>query len=309
MLVFTAMAVALAVPHAMAAAPPSSGAREVAGDDLRRAVLEAWRASALEQKVPRPTIDSCAELLEDVLRAEVFHVSQEALAEITKSLPSLVATNTKEFGADTWTKGSGHFLVFCLADAFRRAEKPPSGEELQKVEASYASCVRLAAEKVAANLLNRLPKEDAGKWRGTVSEASRTLERQLADNIKQLQSNALFPGFRRSLGAASRDSFLARFEQADAYPKYDEPPQVMTTKDEWYRQQLRGFVAQQSVEALFWLAMEDLTPKLRFNPYFGHTLVFGTAHLSGSSGEWPIALRMQPNTRKNAENGWKRGAK
>lgn len=283
--------------------------------------IELWEEIADELSVPREAIGNTGKIIEEVLdfalaNCEESEPTAETLQEYRLALRNFVPTQYQYLPQSPNLmprEGSQYWLAFCIAEASVRAcnvtdyGNPPNPD--------YDQIIREIVDKIIRPcFIEILTEEDYQRWSGKIEKGILEFEANMHTCIFRFQTDPLCPAFRKPEMRPSTMEAIREWFEIENYkrmPKYEEPLEMMVSKDKRYESDLRSFFNGRAVEAcLFQLFFREIEPVVRKNRYWGNMKwlaeSLSTSDNRGALPNWPVRVRMRPNDTLNKIEKWNR---
>jgi hypothetical protein len=269
--------------------------------------VRTWSEVASRHNILEENTKEVAELMSNTLNSRFSHVPVPSLSTLEEEH---YRSSMERFIATQYERGSkrfGYWLVFCVVEAASRQTIQTARPE--EIREDYRQTIKtISNTMIIPRFQKELSHSEYQQWEGEIQEAIRTFEDEIIGCIEQFQEDFLCPAFREThrVDAETLESIGTWIAKTKHFPRYEEPDQLMVSKDKRFRHRLESFMGRGAVNlCLFNLFLGDIRPKIKHNEYWGY-MEWGAVSESvvkdadkDKGLSWPLVVRMEPNQMLN----------
>lgn len=286
--------------------------------------VEFWigslREAARQENLAPDFVKQVEEILHecmDLFRSEMY-LSSEHREALRVSLLNFMGTQLKmESPPRPLSSRKAYWLAYCMLAADRRYQKQDSSDDSSH---KYEDLFESICDSVITPAFQRvLTPEDYAQWENEINDGMTGLRVQMLAYINRCRGDILCPFFRDAVDdsyierPAEMEFLSAWFELDKHIPAYEEPTEMMVSKDIRYRAKLSSFFKSSAYDqTLFSVAVCGMKPELMKNSYWGHMKWGAENDFPSKSTEdllvWPVKPGISPNERLNKIKNWTRAS-
>jgi len=276
-----------------------------------RGFIKIWKKVAKDYNLHPDIIEIASVLMEDVLEyagvSKLNDSTDEKLwREYESSLRNFVATYEPQFRDVESRKEPCYWLAYCVVEAALRY--PVDANRRETIRTDYEKTVAELKTTLRKGIKKRIESKDYQRLEDKIEEALDKFEEVMNECIRRYQQDFLCPSFTEKVIPATCERLKKR-NSILTFPKYEQPEELMVSKDRRYFYELEDFLRNAARSYLFDLFLWQIRNEIHCNDYWGWmSWHANTHHQQGIKGSlvWPAVVAMEQNKVENNVKNWKR---
>ena len=249
-------------------------------------VVQCWNKVAANRKVPSDVVHQVDNMLDVGFSQASPIVTDARLKLLETELPDLLdscAFSSKQ--AEDRVEAS-NWISYCIVRAF--SQKELTNGERAKIIKGNEAFVQKVSDTIKSTAIAALPAEQRARWTPSIVAGIKQLRAQCLAQVQTLSNSFLYPAMKESLTDEQKAFILSHYNTISHYPQYTDPPQLMMTKDECYKQKLESTLNGMSHDFCFWYSTSQISEDSTKPTWWGE-LYFGAV---GSDVKWRFKARI-----------------
>lgn len=265
------------------------------------ALVRVWRDAGAARGLGDDTLNTGADILADAIAVTGKVPDDQFVLQFRASLPLFLDCHEAWLKDARFSESTCRWLAFCTAEALSRdaLTQEQIAARTEEYRAFYKDCATYLEQRVR----RQLPADAPAAVDSLISEGFAAWVDNAMKWTARLQETVLCPSLRGPISDDMRHIVQSKYTSDEQLPRWEEAPSVLQTREEWFIQQTGLLLKNSLSNAIFWVSLADMKPKVRVNRYWGHT---GYGAMGGTGTVWPLCMRLHVKNEQNAKEGWKR---